>query len=421
MLEREGLKLDLTRAKLGKSGAAGGEERLAAAENKLAEGKEGFTGWVELPQSYDPQELERILETAKEIRSKCEAFVVIGIGGSYLGARACVELLSHSFRGETADTPRIYFAGQNISGTYHAELLEVLEEKETCLCVISKSGTTTEPSIAFALLKDAMVKKYGAAEAAKRIYAITDQEKGVLREETEREGYVSFAVPDDIGGRYSVLTAVGLLPIAVSGIDVKEMLRGAADFAGAPEGIALCRAYASARVALYESGKSIEIYEAYEPKLQYFTEWLKQLFGESEGKDGKGLFPAALQFSSDLHSMGQFLQQGSQIFFETVLNVVNPEKDLTVPESAGGLLAGKRMNEVNQAAVTGVMAAHESAGIPMIKIDIPRVTAYDFGQLVYFFERACALSGYMIGVNPFDQPGVESYKSEMRNCLRSMK
>ncbi len=421
MREREGLKLDLTRAGMGRTGAVGGEERLAEAERKLAEGKEGCTGWVKLPQEYDSAELERILETAEEIRGKCQAFVVIGIGGSYLGARACVELLSHSFRGETEDVPRIYFAGQNISGTYHAELLEVLKDKETCLCVISKSGTTTEPSIAFALLKDAMVKKYGEKEAAKRIYAITDGKKGVLREETEREGYVSFVVPDDIGGRYSVLTAVGLLPIAVAGIDVKEMLRGAADFAGDHEGHDLCRAYASARVALYECGKSIEIYEAYEPKLQFFTEWLKQLFGESEGKGGKGLFPAALQFSGDLHSMGQFLQQGSQIFFETVLNVVNPEKDLTVPESAGALLAGKRMNEVNQAAVRGVMAAHEQAGIPMIEIDIPSVTAYDFGRLVYFFERACALSGYMIGVNPFDQPGVESYKNEMRNCLRTMK
>jgi glucose-6-phosphate isomerase len=391
---------------------------LAEGQLRLESGKEEYTGWVKLPFNIERAEIKRIVETATKIRKQCQVFVVIGIGGSYLGARAAIEMLS-----QNSTPPKVYFAGQNISGTYHAELIEEIKDKDVCLCIISKSGTTTEPSIAFALLKDLMIGKYGKEEANRRIYAITDEVKGVLREETDREGYESFVVPDDIGGRYSVLTAVGLLPIAVAGIDIIAMLDGAAEEANnsnnpIESGMSGSALYAATRNYLFSRGKVVEVFEYYEPRLQYFAEWLKQLFGESEGKEGKGIFPAALQFSADLHSMGQFLQEGNQIFFETILNVVKPEKDLIVPESAGQMLAGMSMNRVNQAAVEGVMAAHRSTGIPMIKIDIPALTAYDFGQMVYYFEIACALSGYLMGVNPFDQPGVESYKAEMRNALK---
>jgi glucose-6-phosphate isomerase len=404
---------------------------LAEGQLRLESGKEEFTGWVKLPFNIERAEITRIVETATKIRKQCQAFVVIGIGGSYLGARAAIEMLGPPTTGRSGNLglnqektlPRVYFAGQNISGTYHAELIEEIKDKDVCLCIISKSGTTTEPSIAFALLKDMMIGKYGKEEANRRIYAITDEVKGVLREETDREGYESFVVPDDIGGRYSVLTAVGLLPIAVAGIDIIAMLEGAAEEAKNSKNPTMSEMsgpalYAATRNDLFARGKVVEVFEYYEPKLQYFAEWLKQLFGESEGKEGKGIFPAALQFSADLHSMGQFLQEGNQIFFETILNVVKPEKDLIVPESAGQMLAGMSMNRVNQAAIEGVMAAHRSSGIPMIKIDIPGLTAYDFGQMVYYFEMACALSGYLMGVNPFDQPGVESYKAEMRNALK---
>ncbi|MDD2216684.1 MAG: glucose-6-phosphate isomerase, partial [Eubacteriales bacterium] len=311
--------------------------------------------------------------------------------------------------------PTIYYGGHNLSGTYHAELLEEIRDKDFCLCVISKSGTTTETSIAFSLLKDLLIRKYGREEANHRIYAITDEKKGILREETIREGYESFVVPDDIGGRYSVLTPVGLLPIAVAGIDVNEILEGAAAEARNEKNGCI---YAALRNQLYKEGKVVEVFEYYEPKLHYFGEWLKQLFGESEGKEGGGIFPTTLQFSRDLHSMGQFLQEGNPIFFETILNVVEPQKDVIIPKEAGGVLAGKSMNNVNQAAVEGVMEAHRYASIPMIRIDIPALTAYDFGQMVYFFERACSLSGYLMGVNPFDQPGVEQYKTEMHNALK---
>jgi len=412
----ETLKLDLSRSLLGPQTITASQAELEAAKNRLWSGKEPFTGWVNLPFSYDKKELEEILTAAEKIRKQCEVLIVIGIGGSYLGAQAAISALKTG----NESAPEIYFAGQNLSGTYHKELLDKIKGKELCLCVISKSGTTTESSVAFSILKDELYQKYGREEAVKRIYAITDAEKGILREETNREGYVSFVIPDDIGGRYSVLTAVGLLPIAAAGIDVQAMLNGAecAAEAAKDEKADVCM-LATTRVALLNSGKTIEIFEYYEPKLQYFAEWLKQLFGESEGKDGKGIFPAALQFSTDLHSMGQFLQDGNQIFFETVLNVLNPPEDLIVPESAGELLAGRSMNAINQAAVEGVIAAHEATGVPIIKLDIPALTPHCFGQLIYFFETACALSGYLNGVNPFDQPGVERYKTEMRKVLQS--
>lgn len=389
------------------------KSEIEEADRRLHSGQEEYTGWVKLPQNFDRRELHRIKELASRIRNNYQAFVIVGIGGSYLGARAAIEILGQKGKG-----PEIYFAGQNISSTYHADLMDELEGKETCICVISKSGTTTEPAIAFALLKDMLIRKYGREEASRRIYAITDRSRGVLREEAEREGYESFVVPDDIGGRYSVLTAVGLLPVAVAGIDLDSMLKGAGEMAKpVPFGNDEAAQYAAVRNLLSTKGKNIEVFESYEPELFYFSEWLKQLFGESEGKEGKGVFPASLQFSTDLHSMGQFLQDGNQIFFETIINVVNPDRDLIVPEGAGEKLAGLSMNKVNKAAAEGVMAAHRKAGIPMIKIDIPALDPYYFGQMVYFFERACAISGYLSGVNPFDQPGVEDYKAEMRKAL----
>jgi glucose-6-phosphate isomerase len=423
---KEMLQLDLSRALIEKQDLNVYKKELEILKKRFWSEEEDFTGWVQLPFSHDKNELKRILSTAEKIRKQCEIFIVIGIGGSYLGAKAAISALAAG-----GSTPEIFFAGQNLSGTYHKELLEKIRDKEICLCVISKSGTTTEPSVAFSILKDELYKKYGREEAANRIYAITDAKKGILRQEVDREGYESFVVPDDIGGRYSVLTPVGLLPIAVAGIDVEEMLLGAKSaaekiFLAGGEGDKIPNAeqmddaslLAAARVSLLNRGNIVEVYEYYEPRLQYFAEWLKQLFGESEGKNGKGIFPTALQFSTDLHSMGQFLQDGNKIFFETVLNVLEPPEDLVVPESAGALLAGKSMNSINQAAVQGVIAAHEAEGIPIIKLDIPKLTPYCFGQLFYFFESSCALSGYLMGVNPFDQPGVESYKSEMRKVLQ---
>ncbi len=386
---------------------------------RLFSGKEDFTGWVGLPRDYDPSEIEQIEKAAARIQKQCTAFVVIGIGGSYLGARAAYELLSGSFahlRKEGA--PRLFFAGQNISAAYHRELLEVLQDEEVCLCVISKSGTTAEPSIAFALLKDFLICKYGKEEASKRIVAITDAEKGVLREEVNREGYESFVVPDDIGGRYSILTPVGLLPLAAAGFSPSEFLSGAKTAMEDQALMQQAKDYAICRNLLYKKGKKIEIFESYEPRFSFFAEWLKQLFGESEGKNGVGVFPASLTFSSDLHSMGQFLQDGTPCFFETVLDEEKPASDLIVPESAGLPLAGKSMMAVNRAALEGVAAAHLGAGVPMLRLRIyEKITPQTVGEVVYFFEAACAISAYMMGVNPFDQPGVEDYKREMRERL----
>ncbi|WP_324825789.1 glucose-6-phosphate isomerase [Sinanaerobacter sp. ZZT-01] len=416
-LEIEALSIDLSMVE-GMGHIKKHEKKLIKSWAKLKSGAEAFTDWVDLPLHYDKEEIRKIKQTAQHIHKQCNAFVVIGIGGSYLGARAAIEML-HS-ESESKNVPKVYFAGNNLSGTYHCELLEALEDKEVCICVISKSGTTTETSVAFALLKEFLIKKYGKKGCRERIYAVTDQKRGILRCEVEEEGYQSFAVPQDIGGRYSVLSAVGLLPIAVAGIDIREMLDGAADMAtvlAKSETAGEAGKLAAARNELYQNGKVIEIFECYEPKLYFFTEWLKQLFGESEGKEGKGIFPSALQFSTELHSMGQFLQQGNQIFFETILSLQNPKKDLKVPKSAGEFLAGRSINEINNAAMAGVIKAHQKEGISMIKVDIPFLNAYHFGQMVYFFETTCALSGYLLGINPFDQPGVDSYKLEMRKAL----
>jgi glucose-6-phosphate isomerase len=388
--------------------------RIAGIHEGLVSGKEAFTGWVGLPWQGESAEIARLKDAAARIGSQCEALAVIGIGGSYLGARAAIEICGGDPAASTA--PEILFAGLNISGTYHAALLDSLKDKDFCLCVISKSGGTTEPNIAFAILKDMLIDRYGKAEAAKRVYAITDPAGGSLRAETEAEAYESFIIPPDVGGRYSVLSPVGLLPMAVAGIDVSEVLAGARR--AAEEDLrGLAAQLAATRKALSDSGKTVEIFEYYEPALFSFAEWLKQLYGESEGKDGKGLFPAALSFTTDLHSMGQFLQEGNQIFFETLLDVAAPPRDLIVPASADPLLAGKSMNEVNRAAAEGVIAAHRAADIPIVRVGIPDLSPYSFGQMVYFFELTCAYTGRLMGVDPFNQPGVEQYKREMKRLL----
>jgi glucose-6-phosphate isomerase len=415
-------------------------EDCEAAKAKLWSGKEDFTGWVSLPEKLtceapDPQakvlqgELADLKETAEEIKGKCDLFVVVGIGGSYMGAKCVIDAIAPH---EELNGPKVVFAGYNMSAAFHREIIEEMREKETCLCVISKSGGTTEPLAAFSILKDVMSEKY-AGDATSRIYAITDRANGRLREEADEKGYKTFIVPDDIGGRYSVLTSVGLLPAAVAGIDIGALLEGAKDMAADPgwrvdasepvanvseqaaEGeIVNAAAYAMTRVALSRSGKWIEIFEYFHPELDFFAEWLKQLFGESEGKEGKGIFPASLMFTRDLHSMGQFIQQGKQMFFETMIIIEDRGYDITIPESAGAPLAGKTLEQINECAIKGVAAAHTKAGVPVIKIYLPKMDAYNMGQLIYFFEMTCGIAAYISGVNPFDQPGVEAYKAEMR-------
>ena len=393
--------------------------------NKTGPGSD-FTGWVDLPHNYDKAEFARIKEAAGKIRSDSDALVVIGIGGSYLGARAAIEALSHTFYnllpGDKRGTPEIYFVGNSISSTYISELFELLEGKEISVNVISKSGTTTEPAIAFRVFREYLENKYGKAGAAKRIYATTDRARGALKKLADEEGYESFVIPDDVGGRYSVLTAVGLLPIAVAGIDIDEMMKGAADAADlynnddvAANG---CYQYAAVRNALYRKGKTIEIMVNYEPSMHYFTEWWKQLYGESEGKDHKGIFPAGVDFTTDLHSMGQYIQDGLRSIFETVLSIEKPRKNITIKEDRDNLdglnfLAGKDIDYVNRMAMQGTILAHNDGGVPNLIVNIPEMNSYWFGNLVYFFEKACGISGYLLGVNPFDQPGVEAYKKNM--------
>lgn len=400
------IKVDLSKSGLTMEEIRQKKLEIDTALERLWSGKEDFTGWVKLPLQQDKIEMERILNVSDIIRQQCELFIVIGIGGSYLGAKAAIDAL-----GKASDAPEVKFAGINLSATYHARLLEEMTAKEVCLCVISKSGTTVETTAAFNIFKEALIKKYGKAEAVKRIYAITDAENGALREETEREGYTSFVIPSDIGGRYSVLTPVGLLPIAVAGADIRSLMEGAEVMAASPDWDFDGPDYAAARYLLLQKGKSVEAIQHYEPDLKYFVEWIKQLFGESEGKEGTGLFPAGLELTADLHSMGQFLQQGSPIFFETVLNIEQSPVDLTVPE---GPLKGKTMTQLNRAAMKGVIEAHSSAGTPVIRIDIPKLDAFYYGQLIYFFETTCAVTAMLMGVNPFDQPGVEAYKKEMK-------
>lgn len=405
------------------------ESQVRAAHELLHQGTgagSDFLGWVELPVKYDKKEFEAIQQAAREIRETSEALVVIGIGGSYLGARAAIEMLSHSFANQYPEgkrsNPQIYYLGHTISPTYTAELLELLAEKDFTVNVISKSGTTTEPAIAFRLIKELLIKKYGAAGAKRRIYATTDRAKGALKKLADAEGYTQFVIPDDVGGRYSVLTPVGLLPIAVSGIDIREIMDGAGAAYQAYQQPDLEKnpayQYAASRNILYRKGKLLEILVNYEPGLHYFAEWWKQLFGESEGKNQKGIFPAACDFSTDLHSMGQYIQEGRRDLFETVLWVEKPRRSVVIPndpDNIDGLnfLSGQTMEFVNEKAFQGTLLAHHEGGVPNMVIQVPELTPYYFGELVYFFEKACGLSGYLNAVNPFDQPGVEAYKKNM--------
>ncbi|HEU5140635.1 MAG TPA: glucose-6-phosphate isomerase [Bacillales bacterium] len=385
-----------------------------------------FLGWLDLPNAYDKEEFTRIQKAAAKIRKDTDVLLVIGIGGSYLGARAAIEMLQHSFYNvlpkEQRNAPQVFFVGNNISSTYVSELFDVLADKDVSLNVISKSGTTTEPAIAFRIFRKWLEEKYGREEAQKRIYATTDKEKGALRTLSSQEGYETFVIPDDVGGRYSVLTAVGLLPIAAAGLDIQSMMDGAAQARKDLDNEELSEnpayQYAVARNVLYNRGKTVELLVNYEPALHYFGEWWKQLFGESEGKDGKGIFPAAADFSTDLHSLGQYVQEGRRQLFETVLSVEKPRAEISIEEDSGNLdklnyLAGETMDTVNKKASQGTLLAHTDGGVPNFVVQIPEINEFYFGYLVYFFEKACALSGYLLGVNPFDQPGVEAYKENM--------
>ncbi|MFZ0281552.1 MAG: glucose-6-phosphate isomerase, partial [Bacteroidales bacterium] len=390
--------------------------------NKTGAGND-FLGWLSLPDDILPQ-LDRIEKSARHLRSVSDTTVVIGIGGSYLGARAVIEALSHSFPFQQKGRQHeIIFAGQNISEDYLADLLEILDGRNYSILVISKSGTTTEPAIAFRILKDHLEKKVGKPVAADRIIAITDSRKGALLTLAETNGYEKFVIPDDIGGRYSVLTPVGLLPIAISGIDIKMLVKGAKSIEeisrrNKKAATNPCLIYAAARNLIMQTGRSTEIMVGFEPGLHYFSEWWKQLYGESEGKDGKGIFPAAVDFTTDLHSLGQYIQDGQRILFETILSVRNSRKKVVIPKETVdsdqlNYLAGKRLSEVNHNAETGTILAHNDGGVPILTVSIPELTEYYLGQLIYFFELACAVSGYILDVNPFDQPGVEAYKNNM--------
>lgn len=404
-------------------------DAVTAAHHALHE-KQGagndFIGWMDLPTRYDKEEFLRIQKAADRIKSDSDVLIVIGIGGSYLGARAAIETLNHSFYDllDKTDrkTPQIFFAGNSISSTYLNELFDLLKDKDVSVNVISKSGTTTEPAIAFRLFREFLEQKYGKEKAKERIYATTDKAKGALKTLADKEGYETFVIPDDVGGRYSVLTAVGLLPIAVSGIDISELMTGARDaqndFSEPELRKNQAYLYAAVRNILYNKGKTIELLVNFEPNLHYFSEWWKQLYGESEGKDHKALFPASADFSTDLHSLGQYIQEGRRQLFETALLVDKPRKEVVIKEESENLdnlnyLAGKTMDFVNKKAAQGTRLAHTDGQVPNLVVTIPELTAYHFGYLVYFFEKACAVSGYLLGVNPFDQPGVEAYKKNM--------
>ena len=385
-----------------------------------------FLGWINWPVDYDKDEFARIKKAAEKIKSDSDVLLVIGIGGSYLGSRAAIEMCSHTFRNslskEKRNAPEVYFVGNSISSSYLADLIELIEGKDVSVNVISKSGTTTEPAIAFRIFKDILEKKYGKEEAAKRIYATTDAKRGALRQLADEQGYETFVIPDDIGGRFSVMSAVGLLPIAAAGLDIDEMMKGMADaredFSTDVIDNNYAYQYAVIRNILHRKGKDIELLVNYEPNLHYVSEWWKQLYGESEGKDQKGLFPASVDFSTDLHSMGQYVQDGKRILFETVLNVEKPRRVLNLKEEANDLdglnyLSGKTLDFVNEKAFQGTLLAHTDGQVPNLLINIPTLDEYNFGYLVYFFEKACGISGYLLGVNPFNQPGVEAYKKNM--------
>ena len=398
--------------------------------NEVLVNKEGagndFLGWTTLPCDYDKEEFARIKKAAEKIKNNSEVLVVIGIGGSYLGAKAAIEFLSHSFYNnlpkEKRNTPEIYFAGTNMSGVYLKHLIEAIGDRDFSVNIISKSGTTTEPAIAFRVFKKLLEEKYGKEGAKERIFATTDKAKGALKTLATSEGYETFVVPDNVGGRFSVLTAVGLLPIAAAGIDIDELMRGAADavkdFSSKKLEENQALQYASVRNILLRKGKSVELMVNYEPRLHYFAEWWKQLFGESEGKDGKGLYPSSADFSTDLHSLGQYIQEGQRVFIETVVSIDKPSVEFEIEKDAENLdglnfVAGKTLDYVNKKARDGVILAHVDGGVPNLAVNIPESTPYHLGYAFYFFEKACGVSGYILGVNPFNQPGVEAYKKNM--------
>ena len=385
-----------------------------------------YTGWLELPDKYNKEEFERIKKVADRIKNQSEVFLVIGIGGSYLGARAGLEMLTHTFNNllpkEKRKGPEVYFIGNNISSTYISDLLEILEGKEISINVISKSGTTTESALAFRILRNLLEKKYGKEGSRKRIYVTTDKLKGALKKLSDEEHYETFEIPDNVGGRFSILTAVGLLPLAVGGININAIMQGAQYAYNKYNQIQLdknyCYQYAAIRNALYRKGKTTEIMVNYEPQMHYFSEWWKQLFGESEGKDQKGIFPASVDFTTDLHSMGQYIQDGLRNIFETVIQIGEPQQDIIIEEDKDNIdglnfLTGKTVSFVNKKAFEGTVLAHNDGGVPNIIVSVPKLNEYYFGNMIYFFEKACAISGYMLGVNPFDQPGVEAYKKNM--------
>ncbi|MDU7065047.1 glucose-6-phosphate isomerase [Lactobacillus crispatus] len=401
-----------------------------AANTELRDGTgagNDFRGWLNLPVDYDKDEFARIKKAAKKIQSDSEVLICIGIGGSYLGAQAAIEFLNSNFYGkEKNGMPTVVFCGNSLSGSYLYDLIEWLGDKDFSVNVISKSGTTTEPSVAFRIFKDKLIKKYGKEEAAKRIYATTDRQKGALKTEADAEGYEEFVVPDDIGGRYSVLTAVGLLPIAAAGADIDELMKGAADARADYTDTDLSKAtpyqYAALRNILYRKGYTTEIVENYEPSLRMFGEWCKQLMGESEGKDNKGIWPSSANFTTDLHSLGQYIQEGLRNLFETVIRVENPRHDVKIPGDEKNLdqlnfLEGKSLNYVNDRAYEGVVLAHTDGGVPVMTVNIPDQSEHTLGYMIYFFELAIAISGYLNGINPFNQPGVEEYKRNMFGLL----
>ncbi|BAC14292.1 glucose-6-phosphate isomerase [Oceanobacillus iheyensis] len=392
---------------------------------RIGAGKD-FLGWLDLPRNYNREEYTRIKAAADKIKKDSDILLVIGIGGSYLGAKAALEMLNHSFQNllskDQRQVPQIIFVGHHLSSTYMTELFDILKDKDFSINVISKSGTTTEPAIAFRVFKKYLEEKYGQDEAKKRIYATTDRSKGALKTTADSNDYETFVIPDDVGGRYSVLTAVGLLPIAASGINIDDMMEGAKagmeDLANPVISENPAYQYAAVRNILYQKGKVTELLINYEPNLQYFSEWWKQLFGESEGKNQKGIYPSSANFTTDLHSLGQYIQEGRRNIFETILHVNEPKKDFTLEKEESDLdglnyLAGKSIHEINDKAFQGTLLAHTDGDVPNLIVEVPRLDAYTFGYLVYFFEKACAISGYILGVNPFDQPGVEAYKKNM--------
>ena len=398
-------------------------------KEKIGDGKD-FLGWIDLPVNYDKEEFARIKKAAEKIRNDSDILFVIGIGGSYLGARAAIDFVKHSFYNdlpkEKRKAPQIYYVGNSMSGAYIEELIDLIGDKDFSVNVISKSGTTTEAAVAFRVFRELTEKKYGKEGAAKRIYSTTDKARGALKTLSDEEGYECFVIPDDVGGRFSVLTAVGLLPIAASGADIDKLMEGAAhlreiclnnDFSENP-----ALRYAAIRNILYRKGKSVEILANYEPSLHFISEWWKQLYGESEGKDQKGIFPASVDLTTDLHSMGQFIQDGSRLMYETVLVVEKPRRDFTLKSAENDIdglnyLSGKAMDYVNKCAMKGTIAAHVDGNVPTLLIEIPEQTEYHLGELFYFFEFAVGVSGYMLGINPFDQPGVEFYKANMFRLL----